>query len=50
MNTYKFENGWTVESVMVNPKTGKEIEITEEIKKEITKKMFAVIGYRVLEK
>ncbi|WP_193774747.1 hypothetical protein [Vallitalea guaymasensis] len=50
MNTYKLSNGWTAESAMYDPRTGKEIEITEEIKTEITKKMLKVIGYKLKDK
>ncbi|GKX29438.1 hypothetical protein SH1V18_19180 [Vallitalea longa] len=50
MNTYKLSNGWTAESVMLDLRTGKEIEITNEIKTEITKKMLNAIGYELIEK
>ncbi|MCT4543773.1 MAG: hypothetical protein N4A63_09540 [Vallitalea sp.] len=49
MNTYKLSNGWTAESVMHDLRSGKEIEITEEIKTEVTKRMLNVIGYELIE-
>ena len=50
MNTYKLSNGWITESVMIDLRTGEEIEITNEIKKEITKKMLNAVGYKLIEK
>lgn len=48
MNTYRLKNGWTAQTVLIDAKTGKEIEWTEEIRRKITERMFAAIGYKVI--
>lgn len=50
VNTYKLDNGWTAETLMIDLETGKEVEMTKQIKEDITNKMFEANGYKVIKR